>query len=630
MKLVLTCGHSHSGYRLAHEALVTAGLAQARPSPGKSISAESLQEHLNSTALEASLPVAEDWREFAMDVFLGNQDHEQWGWADNRTLWLVDFWKAYCPQACFVLVYSPPEFAVGQMLMDSSVTPANTDDAIALWMADNDRMLRFYHRNQGRCLLVNATAVIHDPAQFIEKAAATFGLDLVTSSHPLDRSSVPAIASGLAKVLAEGYGEAMALYRELESSADFDATSVHASESEVRQAWQEYTALLTGLGQMAQKVCEQDGHCEMLGQKLAQAEREAEASIAKLQETLALVSATESNSAHLQQSMEAKIADQRVQLEWQVEQLGQAHSAVSACLAEIALLKPRNTQLSQENELLLLQLCQAQEEIETCFAERKGHAQTSLVLAQLRDQIAAQSATHDEQEARLEQISLKLAHEQHEQARLSEELRQHRGQLAEVHAAASAHQSELSQMRLANTDLSLENELLLLQLNQVQNELEQHLSQALEHRLMPWHEPIYQPAEIVYDLRREIDGENWHYPEHDGRWAGPNEVSSIKVPVLCAGEYEAQLEVVDAMDSGILLGMGIFLNGTPLEINIDLREFPTFVRTRFASQSIPEGAFWEFQFKFSGLLSPAQVGSDLEDHRKLAIRIRTLKLKIIE
>ena len=171
MKAVLTCGHPDSGYRLAQEALVSAGLAQAQPSRRDSVAAEALHDGIfkahNSESFGRQLVPGQAWKDLAVDLLAANEGQELWGWADARIAWLLDFWKSLDQGIGFVLVYSAPEIAVAKMLRSSAGTPENVDKAIASWMAWNMEMLRFYNRNPGRCLLVNVLAVAHAPARFV-------------------------------------------------------------------------------------------------------------------------------------------------------------------------------------------------------------------------------------------------------------------------------------------------------------------------------------------------------------------------------------------------------------------------------------------------------------------------------
>lgn len=510
MNIVITVGHPYSGYRLVHATLVSAGLAQAEHSGTKSISAEDLHsnicesQNLDPSGLTVGKPVSPGnaWKEKAADLIAANSARENWGWADAGTTWLLDSWKRLDPSSRFVLVYSPPELAVAQALQGKVATPDNVNQAVVSWTAWNTEISRFYNRNQDRCLLINALAVIHAPAMFTEKVSATFGLSMgqLTTDHQVDRSSVSSIASALALSLIEDRDEAIALYQELESSADLDSAAVFAAAAERSHAWGEYSNLLAELGNAAREAREQTECANRLQQECETA-------------TLALAEAQE-------------------KIDEQAASLRKAESSVNVCESEISELRPRNAELAQENELLLLQLHQVQEELEDCFLNSK-------------------------------------------------ELENRR-------------ESEAKQSRL--------------------------LTSFIRDQL----------AKVVIDMQGNIDGNNWYYVEPDGRWAGPNETSSIRLPALGRGNYEVLLDVVNTMAPEILDGMTLSLNGTPLDIGRDSESFPTIVRACFPTDGIAprSDSVWEFGFSFPKLVAPAELG--LEDPRKLAICLRSITLSAID
>jgi len=182
-----------------------------------------------------------------------------------------------------------------------------------------------------------------------------------------------------------------------------------------------------------------------------------------------------------------------------------------------------------------------------------------------------------------------------------------------------------------------ENELLTLQVRQIQEELEYHIAKCEEHETNFRREMAQRQfqgrfihrhlANVVIDMRQEIEGENWYYAEHDGRWAGPNNVSSIRIPALGQGTYEGQLDITDSMDAEILRCTEIFFNGTPLQPSKDWNNYPALVSFLFSVGDIENSPIWEFQLKFPKLISPAQHGSD--DRRNLAIKLRSMKVGII-
>jgi hypothetical protein len=201
---------------------------------------------------------------------------------------------------------------------------------------------------------------------------------------------------------------------------------------------------------------------------------------------------------------------------------------------------------------------------------------------------------------------------------------------AAMDALATA-QSEVARLRAQNTELTRDGDLLLLQVNQMREDLEHsdHLIRDLTQRTQ---EPAPQPhphlSEIGVDMRGEIDGDNWYYAEHDGRWAGPYDTSTIRVPALREGNYHLSLDVVDAKARDILEGMKVALNGMSLTLRHEGEGVVALVHSRFSTNGMPKDREWEFRFKFPRLISPAEEGSD--DTRLLAIRLRSMKLSRVE
>ncbi len=223
MKVILTCGHPESGYQIMHEALVAAGLARAQPSQLEAISATTLHErllHARESSWAKGLTADHGfsnklWHDLATDFFEGNSTGGDWGWADARATWLLEFWKSFDPAIRYILVYSAPELTIAKMLEAADATPDNVTHAVTSWMTYNTELLRFYNRNRDLCMLVNARTVMHAPAHFIDKVAATTGARLAPISHEsdpnrVDISSVPII---LMKALIENFDRAAALYQ---------------------------------------------------------------------------------------------------------------------------------------------------------------------------------------------------------------------------------------------------------------------------------------------------------------------------------------------------------------------------------------------------------------------------------
>jgi len=494
VKIIVSTGYSDSGFQSAHQILLTAGLQEAGASQREGLTVHQIQEKIfkayqkesGSQGTSLQLSPGRIWQELAANLLISNSDHSEWGWADERTIKLLDFWKEIEPEICFVLIYSSPEFAVAQALRNQS-TQETIQNIIAGWEACNSELLRFYNRHTDQCMLVNVLAITHAPEQFIEHAADFFELDLKNANienqgRSYELSAMPAL---LASRLIADYQDTIALYCELESSANITGSSFDIESAEKLLAWQEYTSLLSDLDQT---IAERDEHVNL-------------------------------------------VKERQCNLEQLTAKLGDLLNSLNSKQSEIDAQQVLVSELTQENELLLLQLHQVQEELEHYFLQYQG---------------------------------------------LNGNVQRELG-----------HISFLTQF---------------------------------------WHEQ--QPSEIHIDMKGKITGENWYDAEVDGRWAGPANTSTLKIPELRNGRYSIILDIADASDPEIMTGLELKVNGVPVQLIVhEYYGGPELFEAEFTTSDIPKASIWEIQFKFPKLISPTQ--HDAEDHRLLAIRLQSLSLNLL-
>ena len=257
----------------------------------------------------------------------------------------------------------------------------------------------------------------------------------------------------------------------------------------------------------------------------------------------------------------------------------------------------KQQELEQENELLLLQLHQVQEELEQHFLNNQELGEKE------------------------KQLSIDIQSKQQEIDNLK------------------TNTSQLNASIQAKQELEQENELLLLQLHQVQEELEHYFLEYQKVSTIPV-KSGYDLLGISLDPRKEtFTGENWYYAEHDGRWAGPANSSTINIPPLAQDkDYEIVLDVIGSMAKEITNGMKASINGKPLDIQHpkprsvwqrfkkEKYSYPRKLRMHFNSQGMESSQPWVLKLDFPKVVSPSECGGDAQDKRKLAIRLHKLTL----
>jgi hypothetical protein len=510
VQVVITSGHPDSGYQLVHMALEMGGILAAHPSRREGLTPEALTEgilrahnaDLDGSSVLGQVSPGKVWQDLAVDLFLGNLGQQNWGWTDASTTWLLDFWLKFDAQTRFVLVFSSPSFAIANMMLRADTSVDSLSMAVQSWIRWNAELLRFSARHPQRCLLVNSAATARCPGALIGSANDYFDLHLTEpfSDFPRTVISPPALASFLTDRLLEDFHEALALYDDLESAAHLGDGYTNASPVAVRDVWKEYLESVSNLQRLQADVRQLSGRCDRAQCDL--------------------------------QVAESRREDAGKQLEELRGRLGESEQATADFDEQRSQLLLRNTDLTEENQLLFLQLKQLQEALE----------QTS-------------SAHSESERQRLELAS----------------------RPATVHRAPARAKGHLT--------------------------------------------------EVAVDMRQEIDGNNWYWAEHDGRWAGPGTYGTLRLPRMGPGRYEVNLEVVDAMEPEILADMQVTLCGIPLILEREGMSYPATLKGVAVVEDIGADVDWDLSFRFPSLSSPAQRGSS--DSRQLAIRLRSLRVRAI-
>ncbi|MEX0740635.1 MAG: hypothetical protein WD071_14950 [Pseudohongiella sp.] len=412
--------------------LAQAGMAAALPPPrDPQLDLARWHQQVSAAAGRAAQPNSQIapgrlWEQLAGDLFVANMQSGLWGWADSGSTWLLDFWLNFEPNVKFILVCVSPQ----QMLADALVdTPAKTnasDEAglqttVERWLSQHQEMLRFHNRHPQRTLLVAADDCLADPEALLQLCREQWQLPLATPDIQVSRPDTDPVLRYLADQCCRDFPQLDGLQHELAATLtrfgpDADSSSLSSGPSSsptVEQVIADYRA-------------QQDKHAN---------------AIAAVQEELRQVqhSHEQDRNSHEQDrnshEQDKKSAEQ-----------------------EIKRTQDTLRQSQEENELLLLQLHQVQEELESQVLRQAQSEKTAKELAnqsETRHQQINQQVTQQLAQARKDCESLTQAKNTAEQA---------------LKAAEQKLKTAEDKLRDSNE----ENELLLLQLHQVQEELEHY------------------------------------------------------------------------------------------------------------------------------------------------------------
>lgn len=496
MKVVLTCGHPYSGFSQLHQAMLGSGLKPAKSSKREQFSPEDIQKKIcdgvgvdTSLIYEpAQLKPGKVWQGLSADLFIANLDQEIWGWADLNTIFLLNFWRDFDPQTRFVLVYSSPTYALAQLLREQEISPALIESFCSSWLRVNSELLRFYNRNLDRSVLFNieALSLPLEANRLLSVSRDKLGISLSASAdwcieQPMDDAAFRLFAYSLL----QEHPTVQALYKELESVADiiYDFPEPQ-KEILIAKTFVQY-----------QHLAERHGEARELSTQLNVQVLELQSQLGQIQQELTFEKQKPDQSSQLK--------DLKKENELLLLQMHQVQEELESYFLQCQRLSSEQVKVAKERQTQLQQSTQARDEQAKLAAERQSQIQQ---LAQARDEQAKQAKklqTQMHQLTRARDEKAKLAAERQSQIQQLVQARDEKAKLAAEQQVLiqkrTRTQNEYETLngenaRLKNqlnvleaklrdaqaivsskqSELAKENELLLLQLHQVQEELEHY------------------------------------------------------------------------------------------------------------------------------------------------------------
>ena len=332
MKIVVCAGSPGSHTNQVIESLYAAGLEHANESADGQSPQSWFETVVEAYELRGAESLAEQfvpgklWERRALEILEANIQRGAWGFAASNAVGFLEYWRDLDPSIVFILTYASPELEVAGWALNLDLGSRDIGAMLDLWRAQNTLILRFYNRNRDRSILINAERALADVPRLIELCNAELGLRLTRSDTEVPRGgSLSPLALTLASFTTRERNDLHDLYQELQVTASLpDGESKVQSDDE---AWVEYRALV---------ATQRD-----LVTKLEELERNNQASEAS---QLALPAGEVSDLSRLSRS-------------------------------ELESLETAYQDLQSENDILLTQLLQVQEELESFYGSKQRTTQ---------------------------------------------------------------------------------------------------------------------------------------------------------------------------------------------------------------------------------------------------------------
>lgn len=439
-------------------------------------------------ALKANKPLGKIWENLASDLILANLESDCWGWYEEHSVAALDFWAELEPNIHFLLVCTRPEQELEEKVAtaDSSL---NAEQWLTAWYDRHRQMLDFYLKYPDRCLLIDAAAALQHINGQLQLAHQQWQLPLNTSQlspEGAEQKSESAsslvvyseyaqqgeIASWITRELIKNSPNNIpAFYAELQAAQYPFAGQQTDERANELVSWlntQLDGSRLQGLLQDYQRLHKLASNNEQLlalqaeknttEQELEQARQENELLLLQLHQVQEELENTFLRKQTLEQEIQ-KAGQQQQELQTKltaVQTSEQQHKSWVLKLKNELELAGQNSinkqaleNIKQENELLMLQLHQVQEELESTFLNKQKLEQEIKLANQQQQELQTKLTTIQASEQKNKAL-VKDLEKQLEQAKQN-----------------SSNPQELEEAKQ-------ENELLLLQLHQVQEELEHY------------------------------------------------------------------------------------------------------------------------------------------------------------
>lgn len=389
------------------------------------------------------------WENLASEIFLANSGVDLWGWADDLSVPLLDFWESFDPRVNFVLLFISAEDLIAASLEQLQSGEIEIEPLLDAWYRDSLRLLEFGRAHPQRCVMFDARAALMSPSRALGQIASKWNLPLVTEDVAnANLSQESSIATLIARHLVQGASAVLKLQREI----NVQTAGNKPSGSNRTISPQELIESFKRLGDRSDEHArihlleEQCQRLELLYQRTLASYQEQYRDFQERTKSAAdEMQRLKSQLVTLQESHQTKVAE----LEKELQLLSKSDQRKDRALQA---LEERLSSSVEENELLLLHMHQAQEELELVLAQRQ----------------VSQRASQE----RIQQL----------EAQLAETLKQRDASATAVNATQQQlRQQEEERIKVARMKAALEqkleesieeNELLLLQLHQAQEELE--------------------------------------------------------------------------------------------------------------------------------------------------------------
>ena len=168
MSLIITCGVGRNWCDFAQQRLNSMGTGNPRQASRFGLSIERILDGMSQSidlrpdtdpSFNEQQPIGKTWEMANADFFISNMREGNWGWADPRNVYFLDFWREFEPQAKFLLLYGTPAEYLSSLLEATPIESLDVERELEYWASHQRAILSFYHRNRDHAALTHIGAL---------------------------------------------------------------------------------------------------------------------------------------------------------------------------------------------------------------------------------------------------------------------------------------------------------------------------------------------------------------------------------------------------------------------------------------------------------------------------------------
>lgn len=146
-----------------------------------------------------------------------------------------------------------------------------------------------------------------------------------------------------------------------------------------------------------------------------------------------------------------------------------------------------------------------------------------------------------------------------------------------------------------------------------------------------FHQKAHRVVPIQVDLRHRIAGNGWHKPDKEGRWTGPNTLSSLAIPYPSPRRYRFEMLVLSEAAPGLLDTLKIYINDIPLsDINksckSEFSKFPILIWAEIDIPNIETPQFTSIEILLNRTVASKNTSEEEEEATHVGIKVSSITL----